>query len=401
MLPDDRFGLSPKNIYGRGTQEVAQELNVDIDSGLTSAEAASRLKTYGPNQLSAAQKASPLMMLLQQFLNPLLIILLFGAAISGYTGHWVDAIAIFVIVLINAAISFIQEIKAEKSLAALSEMAAPNATVRRDDDWLEIPALELVPGDILRIKAGDIVAADLRLVEANQLQVEEAALTGESEPVDKHDKPIEDEDEVVLAERFNMGFSSTRVTNGSGLGLVTAPGMDTEVGRIAELMSTATQPKTPLQERIESLSKILIGAALLVVAIIVGIGISNGMDAIEMLSTAISLSVAAIPEGMPTIVTIVLTLGSQAMARQKALVRQLNSVETLGTTSVICSDKTGTLTQNQMQVMRLWAGGKIWTVTGQGFDPNGAFVDAEGNETDVEKDDDLRPMLSISAYCNE
>jgi Ca2+-transporting ATPase len=401
LSPEDVRGLPPRSIYGRDIQAVAGNLDVDIKRGLNTADAASRLETYGPNKLSEGKKASPLVMFLRQFVNPLLIILLVGAVISGYTGHWVDAIAIFVIVLINATISFIQEFKAEQSLAALSEMAAPMANVRRNGDWQEIPALDIVPGDILRIKAGDILAADVRLIEANRLQVEEAALTGESEPVDKHDKPIEDEEEAVLAERFNMGFSSTLVTNGSGLGLVTATGMDTEVGHIAGLMTEATQPKTPLQERIESLSKILIGSALLVVAIIIGIGIANGMDAIEMLNTAISLSVAAIPEGMPTIVTIVLTLGSQAMARQKALVRQLNSVETLGTTSVVCSDKTGTLTQNQMQVMRLWAGGKAWAVTGQGFDPNGAFVDAEGNETDVANDQDLWRMLAISAYCNE
>ena len=401
LSPEDVRGLSPGSIYGRDVQAVAQDLDVDIEKGLSMAEAASRLDTYGPNKLAEGKKDSPLVMFLRQFVNPLLIILLVGAAISGYTGHWVDAIAIFVIVLINATISFVQEYKAEQSLAALGEMAAPMANVRRNGDWQEIPALDIVPGDVLRIKAGDILAADVRLIEANRLQIEEAALTGESEPVDKHDKPIEDEEEAVLAERFNMGFSSTLVTNGSGLGLVTSTGMDTEVGHIAGLMSTATQPKTPLQERIESLSRILIGAALFVVAIIIGIGIANGMDAIEMLNTAISLSVAAIPEGMPTIVTIVLTLGSQAMARQKALVRQLNSVETLGTTSVICSDKTGTLTQNQMQVMRLWAGGKAWKVTGQGFDPAGTFVDADGNETDVANDQDLWRMLAISAYCNE
>ena len=401
LSPEDVRGLSPGSIYGRDVQAVAQDLDVDIEKGLSMAEAASRLDTYGPNKLAEGKKDSPLVMFLRQFVNPLLIILLVGAAISGYTGHWVDAIAIFVIVLINATISFVQEYKAEQSLAALGEMAAPMANVRRNGDWQEIPALDIVPGDVLRIKAGDILAADVRLIEANRLQIEEAALTGESEPVDKHDKPIEDEEEAVLAERFNMGFSSTLVTNGSGLGLVTSTGMDTEVGHIAGLMSTATQPKTPLQERIESLSRILIGAALFVVAIIIGIGIANGMDAIEMLNTAISLSVAAIPEGMPTIVTIVLTLGSQAMARQKALVRQLNSVETLGTTSVICSDKTGTLTQNQMQVMRLWAGGKAWKVTGQGFDPAGTFVDADGKETDVANDQDLWRMLAISAYCNE
>jgi Ca2+-transporting ATPase len=393
--------LLPGNVYRRSIQALSDDLNVDVAAGLSSAEAAGRLDSHGPNKLAEAKKASPLAMFLGQFVNPLLIILLVGAAISGYTGHWVDAIAIFVIVLINASISFLQEFKAEQSLAALSEMAAPMADVRRDGDWREVPARDIVPGDVLRIKTGDILAADVRLIEANRLQIDEAALTGESEPVDKHDQVIEGETEVVLAERFNMGFSSTLVTNGSGIGLVTATGMDTEVGHIADMMATAEQPKTPLQERIESLSRILIGAALLVVAVVIGIGIAHGMDTIEMLNTAISLSVAAIPEGMPTIVTIVLTLGSQAMARQNALVRQLSSVETLGTTSVICSDKTGTLTQNQMQVMRLWAGGKTWTVTGGGFDPNGAFVGSDGNETDVGEDEDLRRMLAVSAYCNE
>jgi Ca2+-transporting ATPase len=392
---------SSGSAYGRDVEAVASDLGVDINQGLASAEAGRRLEAHGPNQLAEGKKVSPLVMFLRQFINPLLIILLVGAAISGYTGHWVDAIAILVIVLINAAISFMQELKAEQSLAALSEMAAPMANVRRDGDWKEIPARNIVPGDVLRIKAGDILAADVRLIEANRLQVDEAALTGESEPVDKHDQVISSDTEVILAERFNMGFSSTLVANGSGIGLVTATGMATEVGHIAEMMATAEQPKTPLQERIESLSKILIGAALLVVAVVIGIGIANGMDAIEMLNTAISLSVAAIPEGMPTIVTIVLTLGSQAMARQNALVRQLSSVETLGTTSVICSDKTGTLTQNQMQVMELWAGGKTWSVTGEGFDPHGAFLDANGDETDVAEDVDLRRMLAVSAYCNE
>jgi Ca2+-transporting ATPase len=401
LSPEEVRGLEPRNIYGRDLQALVRDLDVDIEQGLSTEEAASRLKTYGPNKLAEAKKDSPLVMFLRQFVNPLLIILLVGAAISAYTAHWVDAIAIFVIVLINATISFVQEFKAEKSLAALNEMAAPMANVRRDGDWQEIPARDLVPGDVLRIKAGDILGADVRLIEANRLQIDEAALTGESEPVDKHDKPIQDEEEAVLAERFNMGFSSTLVANGTGLGLVTATGMDTEVGHIAGLMATATQPKTPLQERIESLSKILIAAALIVVAIVIGIGIAKGMDAIEMLNTAISLSVAAIPEGMPTIVTIVLTLGSQAMARQNALVRQLSSVETLGTTSVICSDKTGTLTQNQMQVMRLWAGGKAWKVTGEGFDPKGTFINAEGNEANIADEDDLRIMLSVSAYCNE
>ncbi|MEL7448687.1 MAG: cation-translocating P-type ATPase [Pseudomonadota bacterium] len=400
---DAKDRSAPQGPWVQTVSAVAADQGADIDNGLTAEEAAERRKQFGPNELAEAKKDSPFVMFLKQFVDPLLIILLVGAGISGYTGHWVDAIAIFFIVVINAAISFFQEYKAEQSFAALSEMAAPMAYVRRNGDWQEVPTRDIVPGDVLRIKAGDILAADVRLVEANRLQIEEAALTGETEPVDKHDKVIEAEEEVILAERFNMAFGSTLVSNGSGLGLVTATGMDTEVGRIAGLMAAATQPKTPLQQRIESLSKILIGAALIIVAIIIGLGIANGMDALEMLNSAISLSVAAIPEGMPTIVTIVLTLGAQAMARKNALVRQLSSVETLGTTSVICSDKTGTLTQNQMQVMRLWAGGKEWQVTGEGFDPNGAFVDADGNETQVnrETEDDLWRMLAVSAFCNE
>ncbi|UUX49026.1 HAD-IC family P-type ATPase [Nisaea acidiphila] len=401
LSPGEVRGLPPEAFYTRDADAIADNLAVTIGVGLSSEEAAKRLSAYGPNKLKEAEKDSPLVMFAKQLLNPLLIILLIGAVISGFTGHLVDAIAIAVIVVLNATISFLQEYKAEKSLAALSEMAAPMANVRRDGDWKEVPARDLVPGDVLRIKAGDILAADVRLIEANRLQIDEAALTGESEPVNKHDQVISGDEQAVLAERFNMGYSSTLVSNGAGVGLVTGTGMDTEVGHIAGLMASAEQPKTPLQERIESLSKILIGAALIVVAIVVGIGIANGMDAFEMLNTAISLSVAAIPEGMPTIVTIVLTLGSQAMARQNALVRQLSSVETLGTTSVICSDKTGTLTQNQMQVMRLWAGGKAWSLSGDGFDPNGQLLNAEGVAADMAAEDDLRIMLMVSAYCNE
>ena len=239
--------LSPASIYGRDSAAVAEDLQVSLDIGLGSAQAASRLAAHGPNKLAEAKKDSPLVMFLKQFANPLLVILLVGAVISGYTGHWVDAIAIFLIVVINAAISFLQEFKAEKSIAALSEMAAPMANVRRDGDWREIPAVDIVPGDVLRIKAG------VRLVEANSLQIDEAALTGESEPVDKHHLTIPDDEEVVLAERFNMAFSSTLVSNGTGIGLVTATGMDTEVGHIAGLMASAEQPKTPLQERIHNL----------------------------------------------------------------------------------------------------------------------------------------------------
>ncbi|WP_078059196.1 cation-translocating P-type ATPase [Tropicimonas marinistellae] len=379
---------------------VADGLGVAPEMGLDQSEAATRLTTYGENRLQEAAAEPAWRMLLRQFASPLLIILIAGALISAYTGHWVDAVAIFAIAVFNAFISFWQEFKAEQSLAALREMSAPSALVRRGGEIVEVPAADIVPGDILKVKAGDILAADIRFLSASRMQVDEAALTGESEPVDKHSDAIEGDD-VVLADRLNMGFMSTLVTGGSGEGIVVGTGMKTEVGHIADLMATAKEPKTPLQLKIESLSKMLIFAALIVVAIVIGIGIVNGMDAAEMMNTAISLSVAAIPEGLPTVVTIVLTLGSKNMAASNALARRLSSVETLGATSVICSDKTGTLTQNQMQVMRVWAGGKSWTVSGEGFDPEGAFLDADGQPANVDAEEDLRPMLMISAYCND
>ncbi|MGO1120411.1 cation-translocating P-type ATPase [Rhodovibrionaceae bacterium A322] len=380
--------------------EVVAHFDSDAQTGLTGDQARKARESYGLNKLAEAARVSPLLLFLLQFKSPLLIILMVGAVISALTDHWVDAVAIAVIVGLNALISFLQEHKAAQSLAALKEMAAPQALVKRDGHWSEIPATDIVPGDLLRFKAGDILAADVRFLKAHQLQVDEAALTGESEPVDKHDTAIPAQD-VSLADRLNMGFMSTKVTNGSGEGLVTATGMSTEVGHIAHMMAAAEEPKTPLQERIERLSRVLIGAALAVVAVVIGIGVMQGMDLAEMLTTGISLSVAAIPEGLPTVVTIVLTLGSQRMAANSALARRLSSVETLGTTSVICSDKTGTLTQNQMQVMRTWAGGKTWQVTGEGFDPRGAFLDAEGVAADIDLEEDLRLMLNVSTYCND
>ncbi|MHC9235645.1 cation-translocating P-type ATPase [Pseudooceanicola sp. 502str34] len=391
---------APAPPWAQSEAEVTTALQSDAGSGLTTAEAAARLARHGPNRLAESQQASVLALLLEQLRNPLLVILLLGAVISLLTGHMVDAVAIFVIVVLNALISFYQEFNAARSLAALRELAAPIAWVRRDGTWAEIPASEIVPGDLLRFKAGDILAADLRLTQAARLAVDEAALTGESEPVDKHTHAIPDPD-LTLADRLNMGFMSTKVTTGTGEGLVTATGMQTEVGHIAHMMATTAEPKTPLQTRIDKLSKVLIGAALGVVAIVIGIGIFHGMTLTEMLSTGISLSVAAIPEGLPTVVTIVLTLGSQRMVQNHALARKLSAVETLGTTSVICSDKTGTLTQNQMQVMRCWAGGKTWQVSGEGFAPKGAFVGPDGAEAVLAEEEDLRHMLEVSVYCND
>jgi len=383
-----------------GADAVASGLGVDPEQGLSPDEAQARLTAHGPNRLAATHTTPIYMLFLREFANPLLIVLLIGAGVSLLTGHTVDAIAIATIVVLNAIISFYQEYSAARSLAALREMASPLAFVKRGGAWEEIPAADVVPGDILRLKAGDIVAADLRFFRAAQFAVDEAALTGESEPVDKGIAPIADP-ELTLADRINMGFTSTKVTHGTAEGIVTATGMDTEVGHIAHLMTTAEEPKTPLQTRIEKLSKILMAMAIGVVAVVIGIGIFHGMAPLEMLNTGISLSVAAIPEGLPTVVTIVLTLGSKRMVQNNALARKLSSVETLGTTSVICTDKTGTLTQNQMQVMRLWGGGKTWTVTGEGFDPHGNFLDPEGKPAVLDQEPGLRDLLEIAVYCND
>ncbi len=388
------------NWFQKAVDETAGELETDPKSGLSNDAARDRLARYGPNELAEAPKASALVIFLRQLKNPLLIILMVGAVISFYLDHVVDAVAILVIVFINATIGFIQEYKAEKSMDALKEMAAPTALVMRGGEWINVPARELVPGDVLKINTGDILGADVRLYEAHRLQIDESALTGESEPADKWVDAIEEPD-VGIGDQGNMGFMSTIVTGGNGLGLVTSTGMGTQVGHIANLMHTAEDPKTPLERRLEHLSHILIGAALAVVAGVIGMGLNHGADLGEMLNTGISLSVAAIPEGLPTIVVIVLTLGSQKMARANALIRQLSSVETLGSTSAICSDKTGTLTQNQMQVMEVWAGGKRWQVTGQGFDPQGEFVAEDGSTINPTDDEDLLHTLLISAFNNE
>jgi Ca2+-transporting ATPase len=386
--------------YERQLADVVNALKTDTDRGLNGDEASKRLDEHGPNALAEAAKTSPLLLFLSQFKNSLLIILLFGSALSLYTGHLVDGIAIAFLVFFNATISFVQEIKAQQSLDALKEMGAPNATVQRDGEWISIPATDIVPGDILRLNVGDIMPADVRLVKTNQLRVDESALTGESEPVEKQTEAL-DSGEVVIGDQLNMAFMSTIITNGNGIGIVTATGMETEVGHIANLMTSTEVSKTPMQRRLDTLSHVLLGAALVAVATVIGIGLSHGADFMEMVQIGISLSVAAIPESLPTVVAIVLTLGAKRMAGNKALIRKLASVETLGSTSVICSDKTGTLTQNQMQVVAFWSGGKRWKVTGQGFDPSGEFLDEQGKATDIEGATDLKNALIISALCND
>ena len=386
--------------FNHSVDEALQQLNSNTDAGLTVDAAEQRLVQYGTNELSEAQSISAMMLFLIQFKNPMLIVLAIGGVLSGAGGHMIDAIAILVIVLANALITFIQEMSAKKSLDALREMGAPNALVLRDGEWQKIPVKSLVPGDITKLNAGDVVGADLRLLSTNQLSIDESALTGESEPSEKHSDTLH-APELGIGDRVNMAFMSTIVSGGNGIGVVVGTGMDTEVGHIAHLMQSAETVDTPMQRRLHALSRALIAIAVASVACVIGIGISNGADWIEMLRTGISLCVAAIPEGLPTVVTVVLTMGANQMAKGRAQVRQLSSVETLGSTTVICSDKTGTLTQNQMQVVAYWSGGRSFDVTGQGFEPKGRFLDEEKNELDLEKTDELKYGLIISAICND
>ncbi|WP_370979352.1 cation-translocating P-type ATPase [Agaribacterium sp. ZY112] len=386
--------------FRKAEDDVLSELNSNKEQGLTSEEANQRLSQYGPNELSEAEGSSALALFIEQLKNPMLIVLAIGGVLSGVGGHMIDAIAILVIVVANATITFLQELSAQKSLNALKEMGAPNALTLRNSNWQKIPVKDLVPGDLVKLNTGDVVGADLRVLSTNQLTIDESALTGESEPVEKNEEQLH-APELGIGDRVNMAFMSTMVTAGNGIGIVVNTGMNTEVGHIANLMQTAENVQTPMQRRLHTLSQALIAAAVAAVACVIGIGLYNGADWLEMLGTGISLSVAAIPEGLPTVVTIVLTMGAKQMALDNARVRQLASVETLGSTTVICSDKTGTLTQNQMQVVSYWSAGRSFDVTGQGFEPKGRFLDENKKELDLENTDELKYGLIISSICND
>jgi len=391
---------SKQPVFTQDIATVAKQLTTDAEHGLKQQDAEQRLMEYGPNQLSQTKNISPIILFLKQLKNPLLIVLMFGAILSFYIQHYVDAIAIAVIILINATISFVQEFKAQRSMDALRDMAAPKCWVKRDGDWVNIAAADLVPGDLIKLETGTITPADARLVESVQLQIDESALTGESDPVRKKIEPLEDEN-LILADQINMAFMSTAVTHGYGTAIVTGTGMQTEVGHIATLMASTEQRLTPLQLRIKSMSHILIWAALIIVGLIMALGFFQGMTFIDMSSTGISLAVAAIPEGLPTVVTIVLTLGAYQMMRSNALAKHLTSVETLGSTSVICSDKTGTLTQNKMQVKQMWVGGDTFFLEGIGYEPKGDFFDHNKNPIDPHQQRQLIDTLKMSALCSD
>ncbi len=350
--------------HQKDINQILSELNTTI-YGLSFQEAQKRLAEYGPNELKEKKKKTKFMILLDQFKDFLIIILIFASIIAGTVGKPIDAVAIIAIVILNAIIGFVQEYRAEEAMAALRKMAAPTSIVLRDGNLVNIPSSEIVPGDIVLLEAGHIVPADMRLIEAATLKIDESALTGESVPVEKNVRLLHDE-HLPIGDRKNMAYQGTIVTYGRGSGVVVSTGMDTEMGNIAAMLQEEKEPKTPLQQRLAAFGKRL-AVAIFVICIIVFIaGLMRGEPMVLMLLTAISLAVAAIPEALPAVITIALAIGAKKMVSQNALIRRLPAVETLGSVTYICSDKTGTLTMNKMKVEEIYVDGKIIDVTKKG-----------------------------------
>lgn len=366
-------------------------------AGLSQAECARRLAKTGPNELQEGHRVSPWAILLEQFKNVLIIILLIAVTLSAFLGHGIESIAIGIIVLFAVGLGFVQEYRAERAIEALRKMAAPMATAIRDGEEIEIPSRELVPGDIVLLRAGDRIPADLRLTEAVNLQIEEAALTGESVPVEKHIEPLT-ESELALGDRRNMAYAGTSVTYGRGRAAVVSTGMNTEFGKIARMLQTIEMGKTPLQENLDRVGRTLARAAIVVVAVIVGLGLFRGQPFVEMLIFGIALAVAVVPEALPAVVTISLAIGVQRMVKRHALMRRLAAVETLGSTSVICSDKTGTLTKDEMTLRKLFVSGDTIDVSGSGYDPHGQFS-REGKQ--LEELNSLSELLTAAALASD
>ncbi|MFB5660622.1 calcium-translocating P-type ATPase, PMCA-type [Alteribacillus sp. HJP-4] len=343
--------------HNQSIEELERLLDVRTEHGLDEKQAAMRLRKTGRNVLEENKKIPAWLLFLHQFRDTMILILLGATIVSAALGEYADAVTIIVIVMLNGILGFVQEQKAEKSLDALKELAAPSMTVKRSGHWKTIASSEAVPGDVVRLSGGDKISADMRLIEVQGLVVEESSLTGESYPVTKSPAPIRDE-ELAIADKQNMAFAGTLVVKGNAIGLIVATGMKTEMGKIAHLLGTASKSETPLQRRLSRLGNTLITAALLLTALVVVLGILQGEPMYKMVLAGVSLAVAAIPEGLPAIVTVVLALGVQRMIKRKAIVRELPAVETLGCATVICSDKTGTLTQNKMKVTSLWSWNK-------------------------------------------
>lgn len=384
--------------HNRSAEEVLAHLGSSA-TGLSAQEAAQRLAADGPNELKEGNRISPVQMFVSQFKSLIIWILISAGVVSAVLGEVVDAIVILAIVVLNAVIGFYQEFKAEKSIAALKKLTTPQAKVRRDGQVASIPAADIVVGDIVELEAGDLVAADSRLLETASLRCIESALTGESEAVTKQAATLEQSD-VPLGDRENMVFMATSIAAGTGQAVVVATAMDTELGRIAGLIDEAgAEEKTPLQQKLTSFGRILIWVALGIVALLFGLGLLRGMPLLELFMTSVSLAVAAVPEGLPAVVTVALSLGVLRMARRRALMRKLAAVETLGSTTVICTDKTGTLTVGEMTVRALYVAGQSYEVTGEGYGPDGE-VRFEGKKVESSHLAQVLELATVILGCN-
>ena len=383
--------------HSLSAQEATRTLAVDPSTGLSAQEARTRLEQYGTNELIGSEKAPWYQVFARQFASILIGILAAAAAISFVIGEFSDGISIVVIVALNGILGFVQEWKAERALEELQQMLSPTCMVLREGTEQRIEAAELVPGDIVLLETGARIPADLRLIEALQLKADESSLTGESDSVAKSLDPLEAN--TPLAERACMTWMGTTITNGRARGVVVGTGMESEFGRIARLTEGVTVDTTPLQEKLGELGRTLGIISVAVTALVVGAGIAVGKPAMEMFLTGISLAVAVVPEGLPAVVTITLALGIRAMVRRRALLRRLQAAEALGAASVICTDKTGTLTQNEMTVLEFWLAGGAVQVTGTGYAPEGSFQSG-GEDFDPAARADLMDLLRTALNCN-
>jgi cation-transporting ATPase F len=379
-------------------EEVVQLLGTTLEHGLSLAEVRRRLEKFGPNRISSYRPTSGLKRFLLQFHQPLIYVLLVSTVVALGLREWVDASVIFGVVIVNALIGFFQETKAEKAIEALSQMVVTEATVRREGRKQRVPSEQLVPGDIVLLQSGDRVPADLRLYRVRSLQVDESLLTGESVPVEKHGRTLALE--TILADRKNLAFAGTLVNYGQAEGVTWATGDRTETGRIAGMLSETVELSTPLTRKIAHFSKLLMFVILALAAGTFAVGVWRGESAVEMFMAAVALAVGAIPEGLPAAVTVMLAIGVARMAKRRAIVRKLPAVEALGSTTVICSDKTGTLTENQMTVQAIYAGGKLYEVTGIGYEADGD-IRCEGTSVDVSARGALSECLKAGLLCND
>ncbi len=380
------------------TEEVVQFLGVNLSTGLMPEEVRRRQREFGPNRVTTRRGTPAWVKFLQQFNQPLVYILLLAVVVTAILGEWVDSSVIFGVVIINAIVGFLQEAKAEKAIEALAKMVATETTVRRDGHKLRVHSEELVPGDVVLLQSGDRVPADLRLFHVRNLHADESALTGESLPVAKHADALTLD--TILAERKNIAYTGTLITTGLAEGVVWAIGDQTETGRISHLISSAVELSTPLTKKIAQFSKLVLWVVLALAVATFALGVARGERAVEMFMAAVALAVGAIPEGLPAAVTIVLAIGVSRMAKRQAIIRKLPAVETLGSTTVICSDKTGTLTENQMTVQEIFAGGIFFKVTGVGYEPKGGIQIANEQATS-DTNAALIECLRAGVLCND